>query len=140
MMLSTPGSAIIDIGGCRLATVKHLGIARSTSLKSTGDSESEVHDAFSDAATLVSLGDDDSEQAKKQQTQILRTWLGNLDTDKHDYQYVQWRHELSDAAKYGQWDDMFELMAKGLRVYGESWVNAPRISESSHTTRSKILF
>lgn len=115
--------------------MKHLAIARSATLKSTADSESEIHDAFSDAATLVSLGED--EQAKKQQTQIIRTWLGNLDTDKHDHQYVQWRHELSDAAKYGQWDDMFELMEKGLRVYGESWVNATRISESSPGTWSK---
>jgi len=61
--------------------------------------------------------------------QVMRTWVGNLDTDKHDKDYVQQRAKLANAAKYGHWDEVFELLTSARKVYGESWVNAPRISK-----------
>ncbi|KAM7193063.1 hypothetical protein V8F20_008579 [Naviculisporaceae sp. PSN 640] len=110
-----------------LATMKHLGLVRSNTLAITPSNESELHDAFSDTATLADSFEESHEGEKKQNIQIMRTWLGNLDTSKHGQEYVQQRARLSDAAKYGRWDEVFDLLDTGRHVYGESWVNAPRI-------------
>ncbi|KAK4206173.1 hypothetical protein QBC37DRAFT_393608 [Rhypophila decipiens] len=109
-----------------LATMKHLGIVRSNTLAVTSPAESELHDAFSDTATLAGSFVENPDGGEKDVVQIMRTWLGNLDTSKHDQEYVQLRARLSEAAKYGNWHDFFDLLEIGRRVYGESWVNAPR--------------
>jgi hypothetical protein len=117
----------------RLVSLKHLGVTRSNTLP-ISTSEPEIHDAFSDTATLGPVELEEDAGAGKDHGEILnslrvRTWLGNLDADKHDQEYVRLRDKLSDAAKWGYWDDVFDILESGHRIYEESWINAPRISE-----------
>lgn len=85
---------------------------------------SELHDdPFSSSTTVLNYDGEPQDQV------VMRTWLGNLDGDKHDKEYVQQRANLANTAKYGRWDEVFDILVSARKTYGESWVNAPRISE-----------
>jgi hypothetical protein len=104
--------------------MKYLSLVRAGALATT-DSKHELHDAFSDSITFV----DSEGEAADDEGQVMRTWLGSLNTDKHDMEYAQLRQQLADAAKYGHWDELFTVLESGRKTYEESWVNAPRISK-----------
>ena len=112
--------------------MKYLSIVRANTLAVTSR-QSELHDAFTEPVTFV----DQEGEKMGDHIQVMRTWLGSLDTDKHDQVYVQQRAQLANAAKYGDWDEVLDVLESGRKNYRESWVNAPRISEQLyHTTPS----
>lgn len=112
-----------------MATLKHLSIVRANNTLATSGTDSELHNAFSKTITLPVVNHDSEGGTNKDHGQVMRTWLGNLDADKHDQEYAQRRGQLSHAAKYADWDKVFHLLEVGRKTYGESWVNAPRMSE-----------
>lgn len=61
----------------------------------------------------------------------LHTWLGHVATEHYTSKYVKLRHELSDAAYWGNWPVLFDRIEDGRHIYNESWVNAPRMSMST---------
>ena len=62
----------------------------------------------------------------------LRTWLGYILVDNLPEGYVKLRGELSDAAFWGEWNELFVKLKEGMAKYNQSWVNAIRMSEQ-HT-------
>lgn len=57
----------------------------------------------------------------------VHSWLGIIFSDLLPLSYVQARHSLSEAAYLGDWDEVSNALDTGIRVYGESWSNAPRL-------------
>jgi hypothetical protein len=84
----------------------------------------EPHDAFSE----ITLVDDDDDGKGK--GEIVRTWLGHLytDDDHTPEQYCRLRHELSEAAYFGRWPTLWEILEEARDRFDESWVNATRMS------------
>lgn len=68
----------------------------------------------------------------------LHTWLGHIATEHYSAKYVQLRHELSDAAYFGNWQALFKCIREGEELFQESWVNAPRMSMCRSTRGSTI--
>jgi hypothetical protein len=62
--------------------------------------------------------------------QLHRTWLGEVCTEIQTERYNHLRERLSDAAKFGDWESLWEIIMVGRREFDESWVNAVRISTS----------
>jgi hypothetical protein len=68
-------------------------------------------------------------KAARQPSNLLRTWLGDIRTELHTPDYNEWRKELSSSAYYGFWDRVFDILDIGIQQFGESWVNAVRVSK-----------
>jgi hypothetical protein len=70
----------------------------------------------------------------------LYTWLGNVCLEVNPDKYNYWRDRLSNAAYSGNWYDLWKALEIGNRQFGESWVNAMRLSKlaDSHSY-SKVL-
>jgi|SRR3954471_23997619 hypothetical protein len=85
-------------------------------------SRAELRDAFSD----ITLVDED----EKGESGVTRTWLGHLytDDDQLPETYCQLRRELSDAAFFGSWPRVWEILQEARERFDESWVNAIRMS------------
>ena len=106
--------------------MRNLGLKQSTDEKKRqSEDDPELQDAFS---TITLVGDEDDDKAIS--NPITQTWLGHFSFEGHEEEYQRCRNDLADAAKYGRWDDVFRLIDLGRSVYGESWANALRMSES----------
>ncbi|KAI3320736.1 hypothetical protein HD806DRAFT_506039 [Xylariaceae sp. AK1471] len=83
--------------------------------------KAELRDAFSE----ITLVDDD----EKGNDGVTRTWLGHLYTDDEHLPeaYCQLRHDLSDAAFFGSWAKVWEILQEARDRFDESWVNAIRM-------------
>lgn len=85
-----------------------------------------IEGAFPSSPTLV-----DVESITGEATAI-RTWVGYVDSDNSyitdDYRRL--RNQLADAAKFGRWNDLLEILKCAKDQFGESWVNAVRMSTS----------
>lgn len=74
----------------------------------------------------------DSVQTKSEETDDFtsaRTWLGYNTIEDLPEDYVILRKELSDAAYWGEWNKLLNILKEGRERYNESWVNAVRMSE-----------
>jgi len=87
----------------------------------------ELRDAFSEI-TLVN-----DEENEKGNEDMIRTWLGHLHTDDDQLPegYCQLRHEFSEAAFFGSWLKVWEILEEARDRFDESWVNAIRMSKAS---------
>ncbi|KAJ2989685.1 hypothetical protein NUW58_g3340 [Xylaria curta] len=83
----------------------------------------ELRDAFSG----ITLVDDDEES--KDKGVVARTWLGHLYTDDDQLPegYCELRRELSDAAFFGSWPRVWDILQEARYQFDESWVNAIRM-------------
>ena len=61
---------------------------------------------------------------------LLNTWLGYVLLDGYTADYLNWRHQLSEAGYWGRWDDLWSILDVGKQVYHETWANAIRLSEA----------
>ncbi|KAM7188500.1 hypothetical protein V8F20_010518 [Naviculisporaceae sp. PSN 640] len=123
------------------ASMRHLSIAQE--VKETEARLANIpgiQDAFSTAETEVDesthgnqmqMVPEANQAVKSTARPALRTWLGYNMTSGHDPQYLRHREALSDAAYYGRWEDVFRIIELGNTLYGESWVNATRIRQST---------
>ncbi|KAI1177870.1 hypothetical protein F4777DRAFT_167691 [Nemania sp. FL0916] len=82
----------------------------------------ELTDAFSD----ITLVDDEYDTSNGM---VTRTWLGHLynDDDQLPLEYCHLRQHLSDAAFFGNWPRLFEILEEARDQFNESWVNAIRM-------------
>ncbi|KAK5941952.1 hypothetical protein PMZ80_005903 [Knufia obscura] len=72
----------------------------------------------------------DSVQTKSEETDDFtsaRTWLGYNTIEDLPEDYVILRKELSDAAYWGEWNKLLNILKEGRERYNESWVNAVRM-------------
>jgi hypothetical protein len=102
------------LNGNSTATLRSLSELEEMKAESIKES---VISAF-DSLTLV-----DSDAVVTQ-----RTWLGHVNTEAHSPMYLAARTRLSDAAYWGEWDNVFEMLEHGRKQYQENWVNAFRMS------------
>lgn len=94
--------------------------------------QAEVVDAFSEIRLIQRPSPVNDEHRVRRP--VIRTWLGQVVTDFQEPEYVRLRSDLSQAAKYGHWSEVFRIIDSGLRIYGENWVNAIRMSLSTRMT------
>lgn len=112
-----------------------LTIVRASSIKTQLDveeikgviSKTHVKPAFEEIETVDGMPQihNDGEDGG----QPVRTWLGHILRERHSDRYLLDRDELSNAAFEGRWGDMFQMLDRGRRKYGETWANAIRLSK-----------
>jgi hypothetical protein len=64
-------------------------------------------------------------------TRTLQIWFGDTYREGFSEKYLDLRDRLSDAAYQGDFDQVFEVLKIADEIYGECWVNAPRLGKSS---------
>lgn len=60
----------------------------------------------------------------------LQIWFGDTYREGFGKEYLDLRDSLSDAAYRGDFDEVFRVLKTAEDLYGESWVNAPRLGEA----------
>jgi hypothetical protein len=98
-------------------------------LSKASDDRSEISTAFSNLSIANGRVTSSVPSEAQRPAIITRTWLAHIHTEKHSAQYLELRHKLSEASYWGHWETLFEVLDQGLQLYGESWVNAPRMSQ-----------
>lgn len=58
----------------------------------------------------------------------LQIWFGDTYRDGFNDEYLSLRDKLSDAAYIGDFETVFGILDIAKERFGESWVNAPRLS------------
>ena len=102
----------------------HIPVLQDTkeSLDPASDDDS---DSLTSDADLFSKDDEiEIEQLNK-----LSVWFGDLSRAGFDRTYLALRDNLSDTAYCGNFDLLFQVLADVEQAYGQSWVNAPRLSK-----------
>ena len=69
------------------------------------------------------------ESIEEEQLSKLQVWFGDLSRVDFDRMYLALRDKLSDAAYYGQFETLFQVLADVEYAYAQSWANAPRLSK-----------
>ncbi|KAL6722343.1 hypothetical protein ACLMJK_001450 [Lecanora helva] len=69
------------------------------------------------------------EDIEEEQLSKLQVWFGDLSRVGFDMTYLALRDNLSDAAYYGSFEELFHKLAGVESVYAQSWANAPRLSK-----------
>lgn len=82
----------------------------------------------SDSETLKEESDPGEELS--QGPRMIPVWFGDLSRAGFDASYLSLRDQLSDAAYWGRFDQMFSVLAEAEQRYRQSWANAPRLSTS----------
>ena len=97
------------------------------SLLVKSDERSEILFAFTNLSLVNGKLSIDPAMPVLRGARTIRTWLGHVLEDEHSDDYVNLRHQLSEASFYGDWDVLFAILERGLSEYGELWANAPRL-------------
>jgi hypothetical protein len=63
----------------------------------------------------------------------LQIWFGDTYREGFSEKYLDLRDRLSDAAYQGDFDQVFEVLKIADEIYGECWVNAPRLGRSPNS-------
>jgi hypothetical protein len=69
-------------------------------------------------------------------TRTLQIWFGDTYREGFSEEYLALRDKLSDAAYQGDFDQVFDVLKIADQIYGECWVNAPRLGKK--TPRSHL--
>ena len=59
----------------------------------------------------------------------LQIWFGDTYRDGFSDEYLALRDKLSDAAYSGDFAEVFQVLQVAEERFGESWINAPRLSK-----------
>jgi hypothetical protein len=86
--------------------------------------QSEVLTLFED----MFLGATTSKQFKPART--LQIWFGDTYREGFSSEYLELRDKLSNAAYQGNFDEVFNVLKLADEIYGECWVNAPRLGKA----------
>jgi len=89
---------------------------------------SEVITLFEDFC--ISNTNDYAPSTHVQPIKPVQIWFGDTYRDGFSEDYLKLRDSLSDAAFTGNFDSVFGVLKVAEDRYGESWVNAPRLSKS----------
>jgi hypothetical protein len=68
-------------------------------------------------------------EAQRVRFAAMPMWPGNIAHNSFSSVYIQQREMMSDAAFYGRWTEVLELLQIARHTYGENWANAVRLSE-----------
>ena len=93
------------------------------------DSEDFVQDHDLESAILEADLFSNDESIEEEQLSKLRVWFGDLSRVGFDRTYLALRDKLSDAAYFGRFETLFQVLADVEHVYAQSWANAPRLSK-----------
>lgn len=69
----------------------------------------------------------------------LQIWFGDTYREGFSKEYLDLRDSLSDAAYRGDFDEVFRVLKIVEDLYGESWVNAPRLGEAQSVQYTNML-
>ncbi|PVH97328.1 hypothetical protein DM02DRAFT_730649 [Periconia macrospinosa] len=58
---------------------------------------------------------------------VIPMWPGDIIRIRLSEVYLQQRDMMSNAAKYGKWDEVMELLEVARYAYGENWANVVRL-------------
>lgn len=85
----------------------------------------------SDFAELSSYEKHPSNDRKVQKgsMDVIPMWPGGIIKTRFSGVYLQQRDMMSNAAKYGKWDEVMELLEVARYAYCENWANVVRLSE-----------
>jgi hypothetical protein len=86
--------------------------------------QSEVLTLFED----MFLGATTSKQFKPAST--VQVWFGDTYREGFSNEYLELRDKLSDGAYQGNFDEVFKVLHLANEIYGECWVNAPRLGKA----------
>jgi hypothetical protein len=81
-----------------------------------------------ETTTLVTQGPSENILQASQRVRW-QMWPAQVTRDEMPQCYLDARDKLADAAYWGEWDKVFELVEDGRIHHEESWVNGPRMSE-----------
>ena len=98
-----------------------------TRLRQLSDEQAEIAINFADTS-IKQHKTDVVHIVSNREPKRQHTWLGHVYKEGHSEDYIQAREDLSEAAFNGQWDRVFKILDKGVQLYEESWINAPRLS------------
>jgi hypothetical protein len=111
---------------CRASSLRTQRGLESLTRRSTEPVE--IHDAFSKLTIVDGSPWSPNACLVGGGTRVIRTWLGHILTDGLPSSYVSLRDGMSEAAYWGSWDDIWVALEQGEALFGESWVNAIRMS------------
>ena len=84
-------------------------------------------DAKIDVSSQLSHSIDKRLSQLPQTTKRLQIWFGDLSRSSFDTNYLSLRDKLADAAYWGDFDKVFEVLEEAKRACGQSWANVPRL-------------
>ena len=93
------------------------------------DSQDVVQDLDPESAIVEADLFSNDESIEEEQLNKLQVWFGDLSRVGFDRMYLVLRDNLSDAAYYGQFETLFQVLAGVEHAYAQSWANAPRLSK-----------
>ncbi len=93
------------------------------------DSQDFVQDHDPESAIFEADLFTNDESIEEEQLSKLQVWFGDLSRVGFDNRYLGLRDNLSDAAYYGQFETLFQVLADVEHAYAQSWANAPRLSK-----------
>lgn len=85
------------------------------------------YDSASNAEVDMFNSDDIIEE---EELRKLPVWFGDLSRDGFDQKYLALRDDLSQAAYFGNFRTLFQVLSDVEVAYAQSWANAPRLSKS----------
>lgn len=59
----------------------------------------------------------------------LPIWFGDTYQEGFTGEYLELREKLSNAAYQGNFEEVFDVLKLADEIYGECWVNAPRLGK-----------
>lgn len=91
-------------------------------LRGDNDKSTQLEDSATGA--LKSELNESPQKAKK-----LQIWFGDLSRSGFNTRYLELRDQLAESAFWGDFDMVSQVLMDVEETYGQSWVNAPRLSK-----------
>ena len=64
------------------------------------------------------------------QQDLVPVWYGVLSTE-YQSDYFEWRTALSDAAYFGRWNQLLQILGQEKAMFKQNWVNCIKMGSSA---------
>ncbi|KAF9885069.1 hypothetical protein FE257_000800 [Aspergillus nanangensis] len=104
-------------------------------MKARAETGARVTSAFDDTEESLhpTAGDSSQSHGKESKCRQQAIWLGYLAREHTDPTYLKERQKLSEAAKWGRWDQVSSSLKTGSTQFHENWCNATKIGTAGKT-------
>jgi len=94
----------------------------------TEDEVRQMHkDSISQSKVITLFESDVGKSTQADLVDSVHVWFGDTSRSGFEPKYIELRDSMADFAWAGKWKDMFVVTQEGKAIYGQCWINAPRL-------------